>query len=913
MDTPLLKTKLYMPPLRPELVSRPRLIERLKMGLQRKLTLIAAPAGYGKTTLLSEGVSSGQMPVGWLTLDEEDNDPARFWSYVISAIRTVQADIGKSALGLLQSPQAPPIESILTTVINEMSEVSDGFALVLDDYHLIEAQVIHDAVNFLLNHLPPQVHLVISSRTNPPLSLSQLRAQNQLMEVRADDLRFISEEATAFLNDVMNLGLSDEDVATLESRTEGWIASLQLAAVSMQGRENVSTYISEFSGSSRYVMDYLIEEVLRRQEADTQSFLLETAILDRFTPSLCNAVTGRNDSREMLAQLEATNLFLVPLDDERQWYRYHHLFADLLRNQLLQSQQERMTELHLRASQWFEKEGQIDEAIRHAFLAKEFDHAARLVEAVGMDVLARGELTTISKWLDLLPGEILHSSSSLCVIHAWRLAFTGQLESIEPLLKDAAQTLRGINEGDQAEIRDLGTEERQQSEKGNIAALYAYITFLKGELPRARELASQALVDLTENNFVRGHTALVLGASCYFGNDFPAAVQALIQADIIGQAIDDSYIPIMAGCTLARIYEAQGRLVEAATTYKRLLELDDSYTLPVKQQLPINGLAYVGMADLLREWNDLEAATRFATKGNELCQQWGAVEVMTLSNIGQARLLQVRGYLNAAIDFITAAEKTAGDLSPWHKNYVAAYRGQWYLARGDLEAAIRWVQETGLSVDDEPSYHREGEYLTLARVMIAQSTTPSGKSHLHRTLGLLVRLLKTAEMGGRTGSVIEILTLQSIALQAQEDIDQALITLERALSLAEPEGYVRTFIDEGEPMAKLLRLAASRGIAKKYVRKLLADLQRPTSGAEPHPTVLPAEGAVAPSTLVEPLTVRELEVLRLIVAGMSNREIAEKLIIVEGTVKTHINNIFTKLDVQSRTQAIAQARELMLL
>ena len=900
MEIPVLSTKLYVPPPRPELVSRPRLLVRLKTGLQSKLTLVSAPAGYGKTTLVSEGVRSSQMPVGWLTLDEGDNDPTRFWSYFIYALQTTKADIGKTALGLLQ-PQAPPFESVLTTIINDMSQANEEFALVLDDYHVVDAQPIHDALTFLLDHLPPQAHLVIASRTDPPLPLARLRARNQLMEVRAADLRFIPEETTAFLNDVMGLGLSDEDVAALESRTEGWVASLQLAAVSMQGRKDIPTFIAAFSGSSRYVLDYLIEEVLNRQDAVTQSFLLDTAILDRFTPSLCNAVTEHDDSHQRLAQLEATNLFLVPLDDQRQWYRYHRLFADLLRNQLLQSQQERITKLHLRASQWFEQEGLITEAIGHALFAKGLGRAASLVESVAVPMANQSYCSTILGWLEELPSALIADSPWLSLSGAIANQLTGHSDAVEPFLQSAESAMSRTEQEHPSEHFPDHARIRSRATTIRIAC-----SLLEGDIQRAIELGHEALKYLPEDDLTARSAAVgSLGISYFVIGDLTAARRYLAEAASLGQSGGYLRMALLAASHLADIDREQGHLHQAAQRYREAIRLasrwgDDG-------PLPAADPAYLGLSQVLYEWDDIDGAIHHASIGLEMAERGGIIRTAVIGYLVLAMQNQACGRTKAATEALRRAEAIRPEsIDPLIVRHISDLRASLSLLQGDLKAVNRWAasQEPSLDLQDVPDYTSEFPYLVLVRLRIAQG-------EVEDIPGLLEQLCQKVEAEKRTGRLIEVLAVQSIALQAQGHLDQALFTLERALSLAEPEGYVRTFVDEGEPMARLLRVAASRGITKRYTRKLLAAFQRPTQRVESKlRTLLPAEGPVAHLPLIEPLSERESEVLGLIIAGMSNREIAAQLIIGEGTVKTHINRIYGKLDVASRTQAIARAREL---
>ena len=884
-------------------MSRERLVEKLKAGLHRKLTLVSAPAGYGKTTMISDGFRSSRIPVGWISLDAGDNDPTRFWAYLISALQVVRADIGQSVLRLLQSSQAPPIESMTTTIINEMCEVSEEFALVLDDYHMIEAQPIHDSLTFLLNHLPPQAHLVIASRIDLPVPLAQLRAQNQLMEVRAADLRFTVDEATSFLNNAMGLELADDDITALESRTEGWIASLQLAAISLQGREDTGNFIAAFSGSSRHILDYLTEEVLGRQEAGTRSFLLETAILDRFTASLCNAVTGRDDGRERLAQLEATNLFLVPLDDERHWYRYHHLLADLLRNQLLQSQRGNMPELHLRASQWFEQEGLIDEAIRHALEAKDFERAADLIASAAPTMIMESHCPTVLSWLEKLPSALIADRPWLCLSGAIANQLTGHADAVEPLIQHAESAMSRAEEGHPAESFPDHARIR-----GYMITIRITRSLLEGNAQRAIELCHEALEYLPEDDLAaRSAVCGSLGLSYWVIGDLPVTRRYMEEADALGRAGGHHYYSLFAMSYLGDMQRVHGHLHQAARKYREALLLGAEWG--DGEPLPATGKAYVGLSQVLYEWNDIEGAIYHATIGTKLADRGGVIRTLAIGYLVLAWQNQACGNIRA----VTEALQRAEEIPPVGVNlftilHASAWKARLSLAQGDLNAANRWAasQESKPNLRDTPDLWSELPYLTLVRLRIAQG-------EVDEIPGLLEHLGQKVEAENRTGSLIEILALQSIALQARGEVDQALATLERALSLAESEGYVRTFIDEGEPMRKLLRLALSRGIAKKYVRKLLASFQRPVLGSESEPKVLPAKDPVAPSPLVEPLSERELEVLQLIVDGMSNREIAEKLIIGEGTVKTHINNIYGKLDVQSRTQAIARASELRLL
>jgi LuxR family maltose regulon positive regulatory protein len=897
MDAPLLTAKLYIPPVRPEVVPRPDLIERLNAGLgrsggfARRLTLISAPAGYGKTTLLGQWVAQCKRPVAWLSLDEGDNDPARFWAYVVAALRTVQEDIEEIAQIAFQSPQPPPIESALTGLLNQIAKVPDPFVLVLDDYHVIRAPAIREGLSFLLENLSPQMHLVIATRADPPLPIPRLRGRGQLTELYQSDLRFTLEEVAEFLNEVMGLHLSVEDIAALERRTEGWIAGLQMAAISMRGRKDVHGFVQAFTGSHRYILDYLGEEVLRQQARDVQEFLLQTAILDRLSGELCDAVIGAGepvegrsavDSQSILEHLERNNLFIVPLDDERRWYRYHRLFADQLRQRLHQKRRDLVLKLHQRASEWYEENGLIPEAVSHALASGNLERAAGLIEWTAWQILTRGEMTTVLGWLGALPPNLVHSRPQLCILHAWALAFAGELDSVEPCLQDI----------------DV------QQVQGEVAAVRAYVATARGEASRAIELAHLALGLLPEEKwFSRGIVALSLGLAHQSSGELAAASRALAEAISLSRAADQTYMTLVATTTLGRVQERQGLLCQAMATYQEASEMASGSG---SQPAPFAGMAHVGIAEVLCEWNDLDNAMRYAMDGIELSELGGFVLYLLAGHAILARVHWARGEVNSALEVIQKAERLAQRYGyAYLTAVVAELRSRLWLAQGNLAAASRWAQEHRWSPGDRLDSAREVEQMAVARVLIAHEKPGEA-------LQLLTRLLEAAQAAARMGSAIKILTLQALAFQAQGEMEESMSALERALSLAEPEGYVRTFVDEGEPMARLLsqilvaqrkgRQALSRGIAPSYVAGLLAAFGQEAELASP-----------AMESLVEPLTERELEVLRLIVAGLSNSEIAEGLVIAVSTVKSHVNHIYGKLGVESRTQAVARAQELALL
>jgi LuxR family maltose regulon positive regulatory protein len=938
----LLTTKLYIPHPRSDRVLRPRLIARLNEALRRqhKLILISAPAGFGKTTLLSEWSQSSEWSVAWLSLDEGDNDLTRFLVYFITALQTIRTDIGKTALTLLHAsrPQPPAIEVVLTSLVNEISALLDnpstpplvagpGFALVLDDYHLISVQSIHHALTFLLDHLPPSMHLIIASRTDPPLPLARLRIRSELTELRAADLRFRPDEIAAFFNQVIGLSLPVENVVALEARTEGWIAGLQVAALSMQGcdPEHLAEFIQTFTGGHRYLMDYLAEEVLHRQPESLQTFLLQTSILDRLSSPLCEAVTGQIDGLAILERLERANLFIIPLDDDRQWYRYHHLFADFLRHRLQQTYPGTVARLHHRASEWYEQHGQLLEAIGHALAAPDFERAGGLIEQIAPTMFARQEITTVLKWLEALPEAQVRARPRLSLAYAWVLASSGQLDAVEPRLRDVESHFGfSIHSTGSVQVLDFGPETEAtiqnprpsdgQSEipkghnvqnrevRGQIAAIRSMVACFRGEVAQAVRLSRQALENLPEDAlYLRSTMAVNIALNLLASNDstmdVAEASQVLAEAASVSQASGDTHTALLSLTFLAETEAVRGQLHQAAQTFKQVLDLAGHPAAQSGQSLPVASAAHIGLGDLLYEWNDLDAAAKQLQRGIELSEREEDRGVWAIGYIPLAHLYQAQGAPDTALKMIQQAEQVARKSNIfWLKTRVAAHRARLWLRQGNVAAAVAWAERCGLRVGADIGYRREGEYATLARIWLAQSK-------VDQALNLLAWLLDVTEGANLTRSVVEILIIQALAFQShQGKPTAAIIALERALSLAEPEGYIRTFVDEGAPLAHLLHQAASRSITSTYIRKLLAAFSEATD-------TVPA----MPQPLVEPLTERELEVLALIAAGMTNQESAQKLMITVGTVKRHLHNIYSKLNVSHRTQAIAQARELKLL
>ena len=909
---PLLETKLYVPvpKSRSSLVARPRLTARLDPAAERKLTVVVGPAGFGKTTLLAEwiaGRAGAQNEIGWVSLDPTENEPSLFWSYLIRAIQKIHPNVGSHAISLLRAPQPPPAESVLTELINDLTAIDSGVTLILDDYHVIDAAAVHESLTFLLDHLPPRMHVVIASRSDPPapVPLARLRARGELAEVRVADLRFTKDEAAAFLNQVMALDLSTTDTAKLERRTEGWIAGLKLAALSMKGRDDVRGFVDAFSGDNRYVADYLVDEVLRAEPEHIRRFLLGTAILDRLSGPLCDAVIGEPGSQALLESLERRNLFVVALDDRREWYRYHHLFADVLQAQSAREDPDRAHSYHRRASAWYDEHGSSGDAVRHAIAAEDLDRAAGLLEMTWPE---RDRSYQSGLWLSrvkALPDAVVRVRPVLTLGYAWALLNSGELEAAEPRLRDVERWLdvadtTARSDASQMVVTDAA---RFQSLPTELASARLYLAQALGGVPGTVEHAKRALDLIPEGDHAARSTGIALLALAYWARgDLEAAhrtfTDALASMRICGHGLD----AIRGIFVLGDLRVAQGRLREAASIYERGLQVAAEEVHPTP---PETDELYLGLSEVHREWGDLDAAATFletisqsagrtAHKGNR--QRWCTA---------MASVLEARRDLRGALDLLDEAE--SHDLrSPIPRaRPIAALKARIWIAQGRLAEAVAWVRDRNLSVSDDLSYVREFEHITVARLLIARHRPGEDERHLTDAVQLLDRLTTAAEQGGRMGSVIETLLLQSVALQTLGNVRRGLDALARALELAEPDGYLRVFVDEGTPMRDLLRHATARGIAGEYTRRVLAGFD------EPKPSATAASRVPAGST--QSLTTRELEILRLIAAGMRNQEIADLLSISAATVKRHIANAYGKLGANHRTEALVRAKELDLL
>ena len=896
----ILATKLYIPPPRPNLVLRPRLIERLNEGLHRKLTLISAPAGFGKSTLISAWVAMCQqrdlqLRAAWLSLDEGDHDLTRFLTYLIAAVQTTAPNIGAA---LLQTP--PPTESILTALLNDITHIPAPFVLILDDYHLTDARPVDEALAFLVEHLPPHMHLILTTREDPDLPLARLRARAQLTEVRAKDLRFTPDETAEFLNQVMGLELAAADIRALEDRTEGWIAGLQLAALSLQGQPDIPGFIRAFAGDHRYIVDYLVEEVLERQPEPVRRFLLQTAILDRFNASLCTAVTGQPDSGAQLEALERGNFLIVPLDDQRHWYRYHHLFADVLSAHLRAEHPDQIAMLHERASMWYEQNDLPADAVRHALLSGSFARAATLIERMLPAVRRNRQEAILLDWLQALPEDIFHTRPVLSAHYAGTLLQSGRLDGVEARLRDAERWVSLLAEHpdalpaemvvvDEAELRLLPAV---------VAMYHAAAALFQGNVTDTMKYARQ-IPDLArdDDHLLRGAAAGLLALAYWTNGDLETA--HLAYAESMSRLEKIGHVSDALGCALALadIRLTQGRLRDAMSTYERGLRL------ATQGGSVLRGAAdmHVGMSQLDYERDDLETAAQRLLTSQELGVFSGMPQNRYRSRVAWARLRQAEGDFEGALDLLREAEQVfERDFSP-NVHPIPALKARLWIAQGRLDDAYAWAREQRLSADDDLSYLREFEHVTLARVLLARYRHNRAAASMEDALRLLHRLLAAAEAGDRTGSVIEILLLQALAHHMQGDMTAALLPLERALRLAEPERYVRTFVDEGAPMMLLLEAAAKQGITPGYVQFLL----KAAGKGEKH--------APLQQALTDPLSDRELEVLRLLATDLTGPEIANQLVISLNTLRTHTKNIFSKLGVNNRLAAIHRADDLDLL
>lgn len=890
-----LATKLFVPAPGMRVIPRPRLAARLDAGRDRKLMLISAPAGWGKTTLVADwirGARAGtpRLRCGWLSLDAGDNDLVRFLGYLIAALQVAAPGLGAESLELLASPSPPSAEELLTGLINEIGDAHAPITLVMDDFHiLVEPQVLQ-AVRFLIEHMPPSLHVILSGRADPPWPLARLRARGEMAEFRSADLRFTAEETGAFLSERMGLALTAAETAALDERIEGWAAGLQMAALSLAGRADRAGFIADFTGSNRFICDYLIEEVLEQQPPDMREFLLKTSILPRLSADLCNAVMGDASGASMLERLECVNPFLIPLDDERRWYRYHHLFADLLRHTLQQAYPGAEVELHRRAGLWHERQGMISGAVEHALAAGDPQWAARLIEESGFALISLGQLTTLLSWLDTLPREIVRARPALNVLYAWTLMYMGRLAAVEDYLRQAEPLLPA------PEAIVPGSAEEHLT--GHVAAVRAFVADLSGQMGRAAELGQTALRRLSPRDLkTRGFLGAMLGTVLQWTGDLAGAGQALEEAVRLGRELHDRHMTVHALCDLAALQVERGELRSATATCREALREATRRDKEGGPRSPVAGYAYIRMSAVMRHHHDLAAALTYAQEGLELCRRREQADLLCVAHSNMSAVLQAMEDLAGAVASTRAAQQIV-ERRALHYVAVDDLANLYLTLQGDHAAGTRWLAEIGLPLDRPVPFITRSRYILAAQVLLVLDRLSEAQRLLENLLGL-------CEGCGSFGFVIRILILQALVFQAQGRQAQARQALARALDLAAPEGFVFVFVEHGPRMRPLLQHAAAQGHQRDFARGLLAALDAHGGGHAP------ASSGV--HGLAEPLSSREIEVLRLLHAGLTNGEIAAALTVAPSTVHTHVKHIYAKLDVHRRFEAVRRAEELDLL
>ncbi len=911
----LLATKLYLPRRQPGYVPRPRLIEQLDDGSPRGLILVSASAGFGKTALLADWATRRERRSAWLSLDAGDNDPARFWRHAAAALDQIRPGVAERVGQLLGPPAPQNFDGVVTALINEFAAQPGGaeVPLVLDDYHQIESQAVHASLAFLIEHQPAELHVVLSTRADPPLPLAKLRARGRLAELRNADLRFTATEAAVLLREAVgaDLSLPDTAVAGLATRTEGWVAGLQLAALSLRGQSDQAEFVAMFNGSHRFVLDYLTEEVLEQQPAPMREFLLETSVLDRLSGDLCDAATGGADSQRVLETIERANLFLVPLDEVRGWWRYHHLFADLLRARLQQERPARMAELHRNAAGWCERNGLIDDAVQHALDAGDAAWAARLIEQHVDERLLRSERATIERWLGALPDDLIQTRPRLLLVQGLLALISVRIDDVEARIDAAERAFAGpTGEPDEPYQPSVGAAASLMANvPAAIAFERAFLAELRGDVDGTITFGHRALAELGEGeptgstlgSITLGH----LGVAEWLCGRLPEAQRIMASSIAALRAGGVRFLAARICDSLGQVQRARGNLEAARTTYQVALAPHDRATLAVA------AIAEIGLAEVAYQQDDLDAAHELLAERIASCRQIAYTQPLAAGLVTLAWIHQARGNPSAAMDAMDEAvrvvpsTRVASLLNP-----VPAQRARLMLAQGRVVAAARWVKAAGIDADDDPVYTREPEYLVLARVLIAQQQPG-------QALRLLERLDSLAGAEGRTGSLIELRALRALASAARGELADAVDVLAGALSMASRHGHVRVFADEGAPMHALCgRLAAAQrrdrsaapDVPLEYLGRLLRTFERDAARAG-------TAGAPAPAVpgLVETLSSREAEVLRLLATGKQNREIAEELVVALSTVKKHVTHILDKLGAANRTEATARAREFGLL
>jgi LuxR family maltose regulon positive regulatory protein len=885
----ILSTKLFIPPPRKDLVSRPRLIEALRQGSSNKLTLISAPAGYGKTTLLSEWIDLREMPFGWLSLDQGDNNLDRFMAYLYASLSSIPIEVEDGIAEDFGSVQDNPLEELLIPLINQISLTEGHFTLVLDDYYLIHDAQVHEIVSYLLNHLPSQMHLVIATRTDPQLRLSQLRAQGELCEIRAEELRFTDQEAIHFLNQSMNLGLASDDIHTLTQKTEGWIAGLQLAALSLQGHQDKRAFISAFAGDDRYIADYLLDEALKRQPSHIQNFLLQTSILERLCAPLCNAVTGRNDSQAILIELELANLFLVPLDSQRNWFRYHQLFADLLNNRLHQLQAQALPSYHKKASTWYQENDLYPDALNHALAINDLEQIIDLTAQMSVYNMDYKESIALLAWLGHLPESVFRDNPRLLVTRTWALLNTGEYSSVEANLAEIESML----------LHTTISSELATILQGHIAAVKSSLAELLDDEYSVIQQAEQALGYLPANEVKLRSFVSIRRANCIaWLGELDKAIPIYQQVGEASKLVGDGHLAIAALSEMSVIQMFTGKLrlgmknIAEVNNYAEMLAQRDG------RRLPAMGILYRHLSYFNREQNKLSEAAYYAQEAVEICKKWGEKEALLFGYLALAKVQFSKGEFQNVAQSCNRFLKIAAQISPKAYEQLKSWKIYFELLQGKVDGARMWLGESSFSPSDQFGYERRFEFQNLALYLTAIADYSQALEVNHA-------LLKVVMDAGDMILSMQHQFLQAVILEKMNKTGETMVVIEAALNLAADQGYVRTILDLGEPVIGILYKAAQRDIQPEYCLHLIHEFEQAS------PSAVRVSGRS--TELVEELSDREIEVLNLIAKGSTNQEIAQELILSLYTVKSHARNIYSKLGVKNRTEAVARARMLGLL
>lgn len=891
---PLLQTKLHLPPLRADAVPRARLVERLRetAHLGQTLILVSAPAGFGKSTLIRDWAEQEKIRLAWLALDEADNDPARFWTYCIAALQTVAPQVGRTALPQVYAPEPPPPEVLVTRLVNDLAAVTEPVYLVWDDYHVLTNAALHRALEFWIEHAPRNFQLILTTRADPPLPLARLRARGQLLELRADDLRFSTDEAAEFLNRAMGLTLTASQIDALEKRTEGWIAGLQLAALSLRGTNDAEHFIDAFTGSHRYVMDYLVDEVLAQQNERAQNFLLQTSVLERFNAALCDAVLQSDDSAAQIAQLERANLFLVALDDTREWFRYHHLFAELLRHRLQKSDPAHIPQLHEHASEWFAQNNAPAEAIDHAFAAHNHARAAQLLNAHIATFNSRGEQATVRQWLEHLPAEWVARNPLLALAQAHAFIWQHDMERASACVEQAEHALAMYPD---APWRDLA--------RGQIARSRVYIGVFRQDVRKIEEIARCALAELPLTPGVRAEILQGLGLAYTAHHDFDRAAQAYAEALEACRAGGEIYEPIVLYANQAEGLTRQGRLAEAIERLQQALAHSAAHHL---EELPVNAIVHETLADAYHKRFELTQGEFHIARARQLCEQANWTRLLYYCVILSARLAHARGDFARAQRELEDAHALAVrfDLPPSVTKFSVITQVGLWLDSGNLAAATAWAQESGLLANDRAVSAADlGPYRAVARVLLTQG-------EIEMALQIVAQMHALGQKQLSLESQISIASFFAVAYAAQQNHRAALDELQRALALAEPEQFVYALAYTGPALQPLL--AAYRAVLENRARAQDASAQRLLAFTDRVLATFPQSpipNRPLPGSGPQSLTQREMQVLKMMAQGMSNREISEHLHITVATVKKHSGLLFDKLGVKSRTEAVIRAQQ----